>query len=103
MAISRPLTGHSLTENHHPPMARFEVQIVTRKLQIIHDNAEAAYRWLDDHARQGERYQLNTIGPDGAVIPIEAGLYVARRSDSQGPGNAQPLLLSTRQGAARLA
>jgi hypothetical protein len=60
-------------------MIRFEVQIMTRKLDVILENADAAYRWLDDHARPGERYQLNAIETDGAVVPIEAGLFLARR------------------------
>jgi hypothetical protein len=73
------LTGAAVSEKHSPPMARFEVQIMTRKLEVILDSAEAAYRWLDDHAHQGERYQLNAIGPDGVVVAIEAGLFLARR------------------------
>jgi hypothetical protein len=60
-------------------MGRFEVQIMTRKIEAVLENADAAYRWLDEHAHHGERYQLNAISPDGMVVVIESGNYIQRR------------------------
>jgi hypothetical protein len=63
-------------------MARFEVQIPTRRLDAILDSAEEAYQWLDDNARPGERYQINAIAPQGGVVAIDVDFYVA---NDQGP------------------
>lgn len=61
-------------------MGRFEVQIMARQVEAILESADAAYRWLDDHAHHGERYQLNATTPDGLVVAIESGQYMRRRT-----------------------
>jgi hypothetical protein len=60
-------------------MGRFEVQILSRRIEAVVESAEAAYVWLDDHAHQGERYQLNAISPEGTSIAIESGHYLRAR------------------------
>jgi hypothetical protein len=60
-------------------MGRFEVQIMARKVEAILESADAAYRWLDEHAHNGERYQLNAISPDGLIVAIESGQYAGNR------------------------
>jgi hypothetical protein len=57
-------------------MARFEVQIPTRRLDATLDSAEEAYQWLDDHAQPGERYEINAIAPQGDVVAIDVDFYV---------------------------
>lgn len=57
-------------------MARFEVQIPTRRLDAVLESAEAAYQWLDEHAQPGERYQINAIAPQGGVVAIDVDFYV---------------------------
>jgi hypothetical protein len=64
-------------------MAQFEVQIPNRGLDAVLDSAEDAYRWLDDHAEVGERYEINAIAPHGRVVAIDVDFYV--RHDQNPP------------------
>jgi hypothetical protein len=57
-------------------MAEFEVQILSRRIEAVLESAEEAYRWLDDHAEDGERYQINAVPPEGGMVPVDADYYV---------------------------
>jgi hypothetical protein len=57
-------------------MGHFEVQILSRRIEAVMDSAEEAYRWLDQHAENGERYQINALPPEGGVVVVDADFYV---------------------------
>jgi hypothetical protein len=54
-------------------MGRFEVRVANRHLAVLVDDAEKAYRWLDEHARDGDTYTILAIDPDGTRRPVVVG------------------------------
>jgi hypothetical protein len=56
-------------------MIRFRVHLLARSISSILATAEEAYRWLDQHARAGERYVLCAVDGEGVVTPIDQDVW----------------------------
>jgi len=54
-------------------VARFEVHIVGTPLGVVVDGAAAAYRWIDDHAADGDSYVIFGWNAEGERIPVVEG------------------------------
>jgi hypothetical protein len=54
-------------------MAKFEVHIVGTTVGVIVEGAAAAYRWIDDHADDGDSYVIFGWNAEGKRIPVVEG------------------------------
>jgi hypothetical protein len=65
-------------------MGRFEIKILSRRLEGAFDSAAEAYSWLDLHAEPGDRYLLSAIGLGGGVVPVDEDFYAPPRKRRRG-------------------
>ena len=54
-------------------MAKFEVHIVGTTIRVVVEGAAAAYRWIDEHAADGESYVIFGWDSEGKRIPVVEG------------------------------
>ena len=54
-------------------MARFEVQLVGTAVRVVVDGAAQAYRWLDEHAVEGDAYVIFGWNANGERVAIVEG------------------------------
>ena len=68
-------------------MLRFEVRLLRKDLAVSVDSADSAYRWLDEHGTDGDRYVINAINPGGGVTAIDHSTWhPVARSRGRPPG-----------------
>jgi hypothetical protein len=54
-------------------MAKFEVHMVGTAVSVVVEGAAAAYRWIDDHASDGDPYIIFGWNSAGDRIPVVEG------------------------------
>ena len=70
------LFGNDTSTGYGFAVPMFIVELSDRAERARIGSAEEAYRWLDRHAEDGERYALLTVnGGTGEVRPILEGLH----------------------------